>query len=258
MTTSNVLVAALVVTLSIGTQAQAQSEQPLKFLSKQCNENAIELHVDPRPVQDFLGSQFSLVLEEGRARILIVVQDCSQYWIDGEDLGPAQDIHVWVLIHGLEDIRPVVGAERTLPTRNWFNLFAGSSNLRVREAKAASGTAVDPIEVVHLDPPGPRRGGRVSLGRNVDYSWTVLSPATPSARLVGVNLDVYAREPGGNVVLNRIQALLHVSAGPSPGTLTVVGGRDALRLINPGTYPVSVSAYFPMWSRATLGLPPSY
>ena len=256
MTTSRNLVVALVVVLC-STQVEAQAERPPHFLSKQCNEDAIEMHLDPRPFQDFVGPEFPLVLEEGKARVLIVVQDCAQYWMDGEDVGPTQDTQVWVLIHGLDDVRPVVGAERTQPTRTWFSLFAGSSNPRVREVKMASGTAQVLIEGVCLDPPGPQRGGRVSLGRHVNYSWAVTSPATPSARLVGVNHDVYARDSAGNVVLNRVQALLHVSAGPSRGTLKVVGVTDVLPLISPGTYPVSVKTFFPMWSRATLGLSPS-
>jgi hypothetical protein len=257
MTTSSNLFAALLLTVLLGTQTQAQSERPLKFLSKQCNEDAIELHLDPSPFQHFVGPEFSLVLEEGKARVLIIVHDCSQYWIDGEDLGRTQEIRVWVLIHGVEDVRDVVGAERTLPTRTWFTLFDGSTNPRVRAARTASGTAQAPIDGVFLDPPGPQRGGRVSLGRNVNYSWAVTSPATPLARLVGLNHDVYARDPAGKVILNRVQALMHVSAGPSRGTLEVVGGTDAVPLISPGTYQVSVSTFFPMWSRATLGLSPS-
>jgi hypothetical protein len=227
------------VTGLLNTQTQAQSERPLKFLSKQCNEDAITIHLDPGPFQDFIGPEFPLAFEEGKARVLIVVQDCAQYWIDGEDVG--------VLIHGLEDVRPVVGAERTLPTRTWFTLFDGSTNQRVRAARTASGTLQAPIDSVSLDPPGPGRGGRVFLGGNVNYSWGVLSPATPSARLVGVNHDVYARDPAGNVVLNRVQVLMHVSAGPSRGTLKVVGSTDPLPMIGPGTYPVSVQTFFPMW-----------
>ena len=257
LNTSRSLIAAFAVTVFPGKQVEAQSEHPLKFLSKQCNEYAIEMHLDPRPFQDFVGTEFSLALEEGKARVVIVVQDCSQYWIDGEDLGPTQDIHVWVSIHGLEDIRPVVGAERTLPTKTWFTLFLGSSNPRAREAKMAAGTTVAPIDSVFLDSPGPQRGGRLFMGKNLSYTWHLLSLAAPLVRLVGLNHDVYTRDSAGNVVLNRIQALMHVSAGRSQGILEVVGETDALPLISPDTYPVSVSTYFPMWSRATLGLSPS-
>jgi hypothetical protein len=250
------LVGALAATALLATQADAQSQRPLHFLSKQCNEDAVQVLDDPRPFQDFVGSEFPLKLEEGKARVLIVVHDCSQYWMDGEDVGPTQEVQVWVSIRGLEDVRPVVGAEQTLPTRTWFSLFSGSTNPRVRTAKTASGTAQAQIEGVLLDAPGPQRHGRVSLSKDLRYSWEALD-ATPLSRLVGVNHDVYVRDAAGNVVLNQIQALLHVCAGPSKATLTVVGGTNPLPLISPGTYPALVTTFFPMWSRATLGTAPS-
>jgi hypothetical protein len=257
MEASRSLVGALAAMVLLATQADTQSRRPLHFLSKQCNEDAIQVLVDPRPFQDFVGSEFPLKLEEGKARVVIVVHDCSQYWMDGEDVGPTQDVQVWVSIRGSEDMRPVVGAEQTLPTRTWFSLFSGSNNPRVRTAKTASRTAQAEIEGVHLDAPGPQRHGRVTLNKDLHYSWEVLD-ATPSSRLLGLNHDVYVRDGAGNVVLNHIQALLHVCAGPSKATLTVVGGMNPLPLISPGTYPAMVTTFFPMWSRATLGTAPSH
>ena len=142
------------------------------------------------------------------------------------------------------------------PTKTWFSLFSRSSNRRVREARSEAGTAQAPIEGLVLDSPGPRRRGRVSLGKDLHYSWNVADAAQVS-RLLGLNHDVYVRDLAGKVVLNRIQALMHVSAGPTKATLTVVGGADLLPLIRPGAHPVSVTAFFPMWSRATLGAAPS-
>jgi len=193
---------------------------------------------------------------EGKALVVIIVHDCSQYWIDGQNLGPSQDLRIWVAIRGLDDVRPVVGAERTLPTRTWLTLLEGSSNRRVREAKVAAGTPDAVVDSIFLLVPGGEEGGRVYLGGRLAFWWRVPSPAEPSARLVGLNLDVYRRDSAGSVVLNRIQALMHVSADPSSGTLEVGGTAGAVPLIGPGTYPVSVRMFFPMWSRATLGLAP--
>ncbi|MGA9117391.1 MAG: hypothetical protein WB626_11490 [Bacteroidota bacterium] len=249
------LVGALVATALLTTQAGAQDQRPLHFLSKQCNEDAVQVLLDPRPFQDFVGSAFLLKLEDGKARVLIVGHDCAQYWMDGEDVGPTQEVQVWVSIRGIEDVRPVVGAEQTLPTRTWFSLFSGSNNTRVRTAKTASGTAQAQIEGVFLDAPGQQREGRVSLSKDLHYSWEVLD-ATPLSRLVGVNHDVYVRDAAGSVVLNQVQVLLHVRAGPSKARLTVLGGgANPLSLISPGTYPAMVTTFLPMWSRATLGTP---
>ena len=240
----------------IGQPDHAQAQRTLMYASRQCNEHALELHVDPRRFQKIVEPEFSLALVDGKARVVLVAHDCSQLWINGEDLGPAQEVRLWVSIRGLEDIRPVVGAEQTLPTRTWFSLFEGSSNPRVREVKMAAVIDEAAVDSVSLDPPGTQPSGRVYLNGNLALSWRVPSTAAPSARLVGLNHDVYRRDSSGKVALNRIQALMHVSAAMSPGSLEVVGHGGLVPLISPGTYPVSVRMFFPMWSRATLGLPP--
>ena len=250
------LIVALTPFVLVAQPVVAQAQRPLMLSSRQCNENGMELRLDPRPFQDVVGPGFSLALVEWKALVVIIVHDCSHYWIDGQNLGPAQDVRIWVAIRGLDDVRPVVGAERTLPTRTWFTLLEGSSNRRVREAKIAAGTPDAVVDSVFLVAPGAEGGGRAYLGGSLLFSWCVPSPAVPSARLVGLNLDVYRKDSAGSVVLNRIQALMHVSADPSPGTLEVVGGAGALPLISPGTYSVSARMFFPMWSRATLGLAP--
>ncbi len=240
----------------LGHTPEAQSQRPLMYSLRQCNENVVELRLDPRPFQDIVGPEFSLALEEGQARVVIIAHDCSQYWIDGQDLGLAHDLRIWVAIRGLEDLRPVVGAERTLPTRTYFTLLEGSSNPRVREAKIASGVFEASVDSIVLVSPGTPGEGRVYLSGNLALSWRVPSPAPPSARLVGLNLDVYRRDSTGTPVLNRIQALMHVSSEPSPATLEVVGSQGVVPLIRSGTYSASVRLFFPMWSRATQNLSP--
>ncbi len=246
----------LTTTILLGRSVDAQSHNQLMYATRQCNEYALELLLDPRPFQDLVGPDFPLALVEGKARVVIVVHDCSQLWINGEELGSAQEVRVWVSVRGLDDVRPVVGAEKTPPTRTWFSLFEGSSNPQVCEVKTAAGIAETPVDSVVLDSPGPQRGGRVYLNGTLAFSWRVTSPAAPKSRLLGLNHDVYKRDSTGSVVLNRIQALMHVVADSSPGSLEVMARSGVLPLISPGTYPVSVRAFFPMWSRATLGLPP--
>ncbi len=255
MTTVTGLVMGLTVIALVGQPNDVQAQRTLMYASRQCNEHALELHLDPRSFQKIVEPGFSLALVDGKARVVIVAHDCSQLWINGEDLGPAQEVRLWVSIRGPKDVRPVVGAEQTLPTRTWFSLFEGSSNPRVREVKLAAIIDEASIDSVSLDPPDSHSGGRVYLSGNLALSWRVPAPVAPSSRLVGLNHDVYRRDSKGNVVLNRIQALMRLSAATSPGTLEIVNQKGLVPMISPGTYPVSVRMFFPMWSRATLGLP---
>lgn len=61
------------------------------------------------------------------------------------------------------------------------------------------------------------------------------------------------RDSSGTMTFKKIQALFRIVAGPSEGTLEVEGGTDPQKLIGPGTYPIRVYTFLPIWARATLG-----
>ncbi|MGE5530742.1 MAG: hypothetical protein ACM3VW_01325 [Bacteroidota bacterium] len=228
-------------------------ERPLQFMSKQCNEDAIRVRLAPHPFQRMVAPGVSLALEEGQALLLILAQDCSEYWIDGQNLGPTQEMHVWLSIEGAKDTRPVVGAEVTRVTMTWFRLFHGSTNPRARTARTVAGNVETAIEGVSLDVPGPKRGGRVLLTKNLTYSWRAVS-AVPPARVVGINHDVFSKTTTGDIVVDRIQALVHAIASASQGTLEVTGDTAMLPWVHAGSYPISVNTFFPIWARGTFGL----
>ena len=250
----------LILTVLSVENGAAQSEDQRNFLFKQCNEYALGLRVNPGPIQEYVGPDFPLALEDGKALVGIIVQDCSQYWVDGENLGTNKHAHVWVQIEGPRDIRPVVGAELTLPTMTWFSLSAGSTNPKDREAREKSGTSPTLIKSVLLEFSEPNRGGRVVFADGLSYSWKVSSEASEaglarmisSARIVGLNHIVYVRDSSGRVVIKRIQALAK-AGGSNKGMLNVVGGTDPSRLIGSGTYPIVFHTFLPVWAQVTLG-----
>lgn len=236
----------------ISSQALAQTAPQRNYEWKQCNEDVLGLRVDPAPLRRILGTGFSPLLEDDRAQLAIMVQDCSQYWIDGESLGPNQMIHVLVRIEGPGNLQPVVGAQRTEPTFTWFSLYAGSNNPRDQAARMASGTAPAVIRAVSLDPPKWPRGGTANLEADLQISWSI-AHAEESALLMGVNHDVYVRDDSGNIVLKRIQAIGNLVAAPSPGLLEVDGDSNLTELIGKGDHPVRIYSFFPIWARGTLG-----
>lgn len=236
--------------------AQSSGGTTSSLLWKQCDEDIIKLYLDPAPFQELVSPGYSVRLFDERAWVLVLAQDCPQYWFDGEEIGATREVHMWVAIEGPEDVRPVVGAQHTMPTMTWFNLFTGSDNARARKTWTSSGTPSVGIEALALDPPGPERGGRVLLGPDQSYSWQVASEA-PSVRLIGVNHDVYGTDGSGKIVLNRIQALVNGVGYDSPGSLEVVGGMGRENFIGAGTYEVEVHSFFPVWAQASLGEVPT-
>ena len=119
--------------------AQPGVSDTKSFGWRPCNEDVLSLNLDPAALQQFVGSEFSVLVAEAKARVLIVVQDCPANWFEGNEIGPTHEVHEWVAIEGPRDIRPVPGAERTLPTLTWFALFTGSSNAHNRKFWIESG-----------------------------------------------------------------------------------------------------------------------
>jgi predicted ester cyclase len=265
MGSSRLMIFTLVMVISCAGQTAAQSGSGKNFLFKQCNEHALGFRADPQPFQEFVGPEFTLAIEDGKARIAIIIQDCSQYWVDGINLGDNRHANVWVQLAGPQDVQPVVGAERTLPTMTWFSLSAGSTNARDFVARKKSGTSPTPIEEIILNLTGPEQGGAVTFADGLSYSWTVsseksdagLSAEISDVRLLGVNHIVYVRDSSEELGIKRIQALCNIAPSPNKGMLNVVGGTDPSRLISSETYPVLVYTFLPLWARANLGGEPS-
>ncbi len=245
------ILAPAVMMVLLASKAAPQTADAGTLLTKQCDENALQLRLAPEPFNEIVGSQFRLAVQDGKTPVVIVVQDCSQSWLGGTDMGPAQYAHVWVLIEGPRDVRPVFGAQQTRPTMTWLSLFAGSTNAREREVRKKSALTPEPLDRVSVGRPGSPAEGRVVLAAGLSYSWDVPA-ATPSASLVGLNHDVYTRDVAGAVVLRQIQALGNLVGGPAAATLHVVGGTESKRLIGPGDYPVTVTTYAPIWIRTLL------
>ena len=231
--------------------AQSSDVGQKGFLWKQCDEDAIVLYIDPDPIARRLPENHALELDGGMARLLIAIQDCPTYWINGEDIGPTHEVHHWAALEGLADVRPVAGAELTLPTMTWFNLFTGSSNPKSREQWTGSGTMSSEIDKVSFVAPDPEGGGRVAISEGLGYSWDI-SRGQPIAMTVGVNHDVYSINQSGDLVYNRIQCLGSVFGWASSGSLRVTGGTEPSRLVGTGTYPVNVHTFLPIWCRASL------
>lgn len=238
-------------------QLNAQNDQATAktFFWRQCTENVIMLYVEPKPFEELVGKDFSVKLNDGKAWVMIVLQNCQNNFFDGEDIGPAQEIHIWVSIEGPHDNEtlPVFGAEKTLNTMSWFYLYNGSTNPKARNYYEQSGILSDSIESLSLSLTTTLLTGRLVINPGMSISWKAV-PKEPSAKKIGVNFDIYRRDSLGNVVLSKVQALLMVRSWFAPGTLEVTGGTDPIKFIGPGTYPVLINSYNPILVRALLGI----
>jgi hypothetical protein len=226
------------------------------YLWRQSVEQVIVLNVDPEPFQRFVGDAFRVEVTEGKAVVIFALQDSQTNFMNGDDVGPSRDIHVWVAVEGPRDgdTLAVTGAEKTLETMSWFTLFGGSSHPRLRSSFRSAGLLYEPIEHFSMNHGAAEIRGRVSFDPETSMTWNA-KPGAPSAELVGVNHEFYTRDENGKLVCTQVQALLKARAWGSPGTLQVVGGIGSAELIPAGQYPVRVNSYDPIWIRVSLNVP---
>lgn len=236
--------------------AQDQPVDPTLQLWRQSVEQVIVLDSAPDPFQTFIGEDFKVAVREGRARLLIVLQDSQTNYLDGEEVGSSQDVHIWVGIEGPRGSTeiPVTGAATTLETMSWFKLFGGSTHPQIRSKFEASGLIYEPIESLSLVHSESEVRGELVVDPDNSFSWSA-KPKAPWATLLGVNHDFYARSQGGRMVGTQVQALVKVRAWASEGTIKIRGGTVPENLLPAGTYPVTINSYDPIWIRASINVP---
>jgi hypothetical protein len=235
----------------------AQNDQPAakSFFWRQCTENVIMLYLDPKPFEKIVGKDFTVKLYDGRAWVMVVIQDCRNNFFDGEDIGPAQEVHLWLSIAGPRDdeLLPVFGAEKTMNTMSWFYLYNGSTNPKARKYYGHSGILSEPIENLSLSLATSLVSGHLSVNPGMGFSWQAV-PKEPPARKIGINFEIFRRDDLGKIIRSQVQALLMVKSWFAPGTLDVKGGIGSDKFVGPGTYQVFINAYDPILVRAMLGV----
>jgi hypothetical protein len=250
----------LIVMIWSASQVNAQNDQPASkcFFWRQCTENVIMLYLDPKPFEDFVGKDFTVKLYDGKAWVMVVIQDCRNNYFDGEDIDPAQEVHMWLSVEGTRDNEtvPVFGAEKTMNTMSWFYLFNGSTNPKAREYYGNSDILSEPIEKLSMSYTPALLNGQLFINPDMSFTWEAV-PKEPPANKIGVNFEIFNRDRSGNIVLSQVQALLMVKSWFAPGTLEVKGGIDSNKLVRPGTYQVFINSYNPILVRAMLGVVPS-
>ena len=246
----------LLCALASDVPAQEQAADPTLHFWRQSVEQVIGISADPGPLQAFVGDEFKVTVKDGKAWLLVVLQDSPTNYFDSKEIGPSQDVHIWVRVEGPREgtTTPVIGAPTTFPTMSWVKLWGGTNNAQVRSKFAASGLAYESIEKMTLVHSGPELGGEVVIGPDSGFSWNSEAKAPPF-ELIGVNHDFFTWNEDGELVYSQVQVVVKVLAWVSQGSLDVRGDFVPAGLLPAGTYPVTVNSYDPIWIRVSINVP---
>lgn len=227
-------------------------------LWKACAEHVVMLRADPAPFRELAGAERPLQLVDGQAIVSILIQRCPVWRIAERDIGPSDEIHIWVALAGPESVRPIEGVAHMMPTRRWFSVYKGVLQTAPRMAYTAAGIPAVPIDAVELERSDDGFAGSVSIPGGGRFSWRAGKNEPPWPSL-GVHHEVYGRDEGGRLHLTRVQGVAELDAWQAPGRLTIEEGiareLGPTPLLAPGTYRAQVHAMPILWAVASLAAP---
>ena len=135
-------------------------------------------YVDPEIAQQNIPSKWRIKIHDnGKALLLVMVQNCGKmvldYWLNVGSVGMS---NIWIELEGpYEEVNPLPGTTRSLPTWYWYILPHQLDNRLVRMLFGLVGVAAQSVSKVSLGgDPGDTRSGEVIEADSIDnkYSWT--------------------------------------------------------------------------------------
>lgn len=186
--------------------------EKINVLDLECVETVCFIPVDSNTVQDLIPNEYKLYIEDGKAQIIFIVQNCSSAIWDENDISPLKKAHIWIRLSGKDTIAPVTGVDRTLPTFFWWDYKDKTTNKTLKEytdPTAWEVTSVDSIEFTLT------KYGKIVENLNGNdrtlMEWVTI-PSDSSAPL-GINHRVFGRNKNGKLDANISGIVRPVSLG---------------------------------------------
>jgi hypothetical protein len=144
------------------------------------NEMFSRYYVDPDIAQRNVPSKWKVKIHDnGKAVLLVMVQDCKKMVLDYLSIGHVVMSHIWIEIEGPHElVTPLPGTTRTLPTWYWYILPHQVDKAIARTFFGLAGVSSQKVEKISLKGgPGGTRYGEVieKAAAEAKYIWTEAS-----------------------------------------------------------------------------------
>jgi hypothetical protein len=157
--------------------------------------------------------------EQGRYRIMVLVQDCDRCSFGGGDAGAAHELHLWLQLGSATDTRPIAGADVSLPSQQWLALFVATDSSVVETNLRSFG--FDPARLTGAEL--RTDGGSIALQDGAHLEWLVAGEGRGPAT-IGIRHALFMPGDGPEAAPHRVAALISDAVMGQPGELRVHGG----------------------------------
>lgn len=154
--------------------------------------------------------------EVDRVQLMLLAQDCTLCSFGDGEVGPTQELHLWLQVDSAPDHHPIEGADLMLPSMRWVTLCAATSNPAVDEHLRSFG--FDPIRVASVT--HRTGGGCLQFPDHQRIEWTIEGPGRGPAP-VGVRHTMVMPDDGPDAVGHAVTALIADAVLGAPGELRV-------------------------------------
>lgn len=145
---------------------------------KEMAEDVIEIESHPERINPIVPDPSRLfVTEKGTCKIHLRMQNIRRYLINEIDVGPCDELHMWVRLQGGDEISQISNGVVSLQAQYWYWLYASSTSETGRELFRSIGVGqAGPLEDISLGLVNLKRKGQCNLGSGHEFIWSLDIP----------------------------------------------------------------------------------
>jgi len=184
----------------------------INILDLECVETACFIPVDSINARGLVPKEHSIYIEDGKAQIMFLAQDCKTANWDGKDISPLRKAHIWIRLNGSDTITPVPGVDKTWPTFFWWDYKGKTTNKLLKEYTKSTAWNVSSVDSIEFS---LTKYGRVVENHNgkshIILEW--FTNPTEGAAPLGINHRVFGKNENGLLEANISGIIRPISSG---------------------------------------------
>jgi hypothetical protein len=184
----------------------------VNLVNLECIETAFFIPVDTGIAKSLIPIEHNLFIEQGKAQILFIAQNCHTATWDENDISPMEKAHIWIRLNGQDTVSPVAGVDHTAPTYYWWDYSGFTTNNAFKEYANATGWKMEPVDSIEFNlKEYGKIVGQINGQSQVIFEWFTIP--TNGSEPAGINHKVFGRNSDGKFIADISGIIRPVSSG---------------------------------------------
>jgi len=186
--------------------------EKINVLDLECVETACFIPVDSITARGLVPNEHRIYIEDGKAQIMFLSQNCETANWDGKEISPLRKAHVWIRLNGADTITPVPGVDKTWPTFYWWDYKGKTTNKSLVECAGSTAWNLNLVDSIEFS---LAKYGKIVEDHNgksqISLEW--FTNPTEGSTPLGINHKVFGMNENGRLYANISGIIRPVSSG---------------------------------------------